>query len=136
MCLCLALFLNLFTCNKMESLKPLLFAVVAGNMLSFVVTDMVSTYKPSEVIIARVGDVKVELLEVTGGYYNFIVATKLANLGTEPLVVSGGDIVVMIDKGYHMAREDSEMRDKSGDTRAWGNKDCVRAVPNMQVYAA
>ncbi len=71
-------------------------AVVAGSLLSYIVTDMISTYKPSEVMIARVGSINVELREVSSGYYYFTVSTKLANLGTEPLTLRGGYITILV----------------------------------------
>jgi len=72
-------------------------AVVAGSALSYIVADMVSTYKPSETVLARVGDVEVELSSIINTGYRFTATAKLANLGSTPISISG--YVVVLVKG-------------------------------------
>jgi len=72
-------------------------AVVAGSALSYIVADMMSTYKPSETVLARVGDVEVELSSIISTGYRFTATAKLVNLGSKPIDVSG--YVVVLVKG-------------------------------------
>jgi len=71
-------------------------AIVAGSMLSYIVTDILTMHRPSSNIIARVGDVNAELSNVSSSGYTFVVTTKLVNLGTEPVLVQNGSVVVLI----------------------------------------
>jgi len=71
-------------------------AVVAGTMLSYIVTNSVALYKPSNVMVARVGEISVELSDINSGFYSFEVTTRLVNLGSQPLVLSSGSIVVLV----------------------------------------
>jgi len=71
--------------------------IVAGSMLSYIVTETMASQKPSNIVVARVGDIDVELRFVTDRSYFFAVTTKLANFGSEPITILG--YITMLIKG-------------------------------------
>jgi archaellum component FlaG (FlaF/FlaG flagellin family) len=71
-------------------------ALAAGSILSYVVTETLSTYTPSQIMISRIGDVEVELSRITTSYYSFDVSTKLVNLGSELYTISSGYITILV----------------------------------------
>ena len=74
-------------------------SIAASSLLAFMVTGVMASYKPSQNIIARVGDVNFELTSIDTYSYRFIASVDLINLGTEPYTVSYGSIVVLV-KGW------------------------------------
>lgn len=72
-------------------------AIVSGSILAYMVSDLIKSYQPSQVMISRIGRVEVELHSIqSSGNYWFTVSTKLSNLGTTPYTVPDGWIVVLV----------------------------------------
>ena len=72
-------------------------AVASGSILAYMVTDLVKTYQPSQVMITRVGGIDVELSRIRDdGYYEFTVSTKLSNMGSTPYTIPYGWIIVLV----------------------------------------
>jgi len=71
--------------------------IVAGSMLSYIATETMASQKPSEIVIARVGDINVDLFHVSDKSYLFTVTAKLVNFGSQPVEITGS--IVMLIKG-------------------------------------
>ena len=70
--------------------------LVAVSMYGYLATNLISTYKPSSVAVARVGDLDMELENIDVSTYVFSASLKLLNMGSSPLVLQGAKIYVLL----------------------------------------
>ena len=70
--------------------------VSAVAVLASTVLDVVESHRPRQVALARIGDGEVDLVMVSRDFYVFSVSVGLVNLGTTPVDVEGGYIVVLV----------------------------------------
>jgi len=70
--------------------------LVASTFYAYLASGLLTTYTPPGQLISRVGDVVVELRDVTQYGYSFEATVKLVNLGSERHTLSAAEVALLV----------------------------------------